>query len=340
MRQFLVAVAFLAGSAAIAQSPLQTNLIALNQGNAGGGLYFDLEVRSTVSITRIDTWVGNIGTSPGSLVLELWLGPATYVGNLTNPAVWAPAGTATATGYVPNPPNYQQMQFDFAAPVVLAPGLYGIALRSQPLSSPTQTPWNHAYSNGTQCSNFTIPGSCLNTVHSNAELTVRGGAAQNTFLTGAVFQPRMWSGSLYYTSGGAPVTLAAAAPFGSGCAGAIGLPALVPQMRPVLGQTFAASITNVAGSGLGFAVYGLSNTAWYYAPLPLDLGFVGLPGCRQYTDIVAVQTFVLGGGATSLQTAIPNDGGLQGQRFYAQALLPDPSAGLVVTNAVGALAGL
>lgn len=336
MRQFLVAFAFLAGFGAIAQSPLQTNLIPLNQGNAGGGLYLDLEVRSTVSITRIDTWVGNIATLPGSLVLELWLGPATYVGNLTNPAVWTPAGTATATGYVPNLPNYQQVQFDFASPVVLAPGLYGIALKS----SPTQTSWNHAYSNGTQCSNSTIPGSCQNTVHGNTELTVRGGAAQNTFLTGAIFQPRMWSGSLHYTSGGAPVTLAAATPFGSGCAGAIGLPALVPQMRPVLGHTFAASITNVAGSGLGFAVFGLSNTAWYYVPLPLDLGFVGLPGCRQYTDIVAVQTFVLGGLATSLQTSIPNDGGLQGQRFYVQALLPDPWASLVVTNAIGALVGL
>jgi hypothetical protein len=339
MRQFLFALAFL-GAAATAQSPLQTNLTPLNQGNAGGGLYFDLEVRSPVSITRIDTWVGNIGTVPGSLVLELWLGPATYFGNLTNQAAWAPAATAAANGYVPNPPNYQLLQFDFATPVVLAPGLYGIALKSQPLSGPALAPWNHAYSNGTQCSSTTIPGSCQNTVHASAELTVRGGAAQNTFLTGLAFTPRIWSGNLHYTNGGAPVTLAAATTFGTGCVGAAGVPALVPQMRPVLGQTFAASLTNVAGTGLGFAVFGLSNTAWYYVPLPLDLGFVGLPGCRQYTDILAVDTFVLTGPAIRLETAIPNDAGLQGLQFYAQALLPDPVAGLVVTNAVGALVGM
>lgn len=336
MRQFLVVIALLAGSAAVAQSPLQTNLQPGNQGNMGGGLYFDLEVHTTVSITRLDTWVGTQSVTPGTLVLELWLGPATYVGSLTNPAVWAPAGTATATGYVPNPPNYQLVQFDFATPVVLAPGVYGIALKS----APSLAPWNHAYSNGVQCSSSVIPGSCLNTVHGNADLTARGGSAQNVFLAGSPFQPRMWSGNLHYTTGGGPVTLAATAPFGAGCAGATGVPALVPQMRPVLGQTFRAAVRNATSSGLGFAVFGLSNTTWYYVPLPVDLGFVGLPGCRQYTDIVAVQTFALGGATTFVHTEVPNDAGLQGQRFYVQALLPDPVASLVVTNAVSALVGL
>ncbi len=338
-------LSFALGAAVVAQSPLQTNLTPGNQGSLGGGLYFNLQVHSTVSITRLDTWVGGTGTVPGSLAMEVWLGPSTYLGNLTTPAMWGPIATATATGFTPNPPS-QLVQFDFATPLVLGPGDYGVALRSQLQAQSGTEAWNHAYSNGVGCTGTSIPGSCANTVHSTAELTVRGGAAQNTFFSAVVFTPRMWSGNLHYTNGGTPITLARVQEYGTGCLGGVGLPALTAGSRPALGQSLVVDVTNPpagSGVGVGFWVMGLSNTAWYYLPLPLDLAFVGMPGCRQYTDIVTTNSFVTSNSSPDIQLPIANTIGLVGQRFYLQAVLVDPSAtnpvGMVTTNGLAAVIG-
>jgi len=44
-----------------------------------------------------------------------------------------------------------------------------------------------------------------------------GGAAQNAFLSGGVFQPRMFAGGITYTLGGTPITFAQREPYGKGC---------------------------------------------------------------------------------------------------------------------------
>ncbi|MFM1870994.1 MAG: hypothetical protein RL398_416 [Planctomycetota bacterium] len=314
-------VSLLVGLAA--QSPLQTGLVPVNQGNTGGGLYFDLEVRSTVTITQIDTWVGPIGTEPGALDMEIWLGPSSYFGRLTTPGLWAPIATARVASFVPT--GSQQLQsFVLQAPLALGPGVYGVALRSQQQTNATAVRWNHAYTNGLTCSSSVVPGSCANTVHSTAELTVRGGAAQNAFLTGVIFSPRMWSGNLHYTGGGQPIDLARLESFGQGCAGGNGAPALVAEQAPRLGDDLAVAVANPpSGFSIGFAVYGLSNRAWYYLPLPLELGFYGMPGCFQYTDIVSTESF---GPQARIEAAVPNLAALSGVKFYLQAMLPDPTA--------------
>jgi hypothetical protein len=95
------------------------------------------------------------------------------------------------------------------AAVTLAPGTYGFAIRS--------VGGNNAYTNGTSCTSTSIPGSCTNTTFSNADLVIRGGAAQNAFLSGGVFQPRMFAGAITYTLGGTPITFAQREPYGKGC---------------------------------------------------------------------------------------------------------------------------
>lgn len=73
--------------------------------------------------------------------------------------------------------------------------------------------------------------------------------------------------------------------FGVGCGLSL---AVDPTAPPVLGATFAADIANVAPGMPTFMMVGLSNPA-------VDLGFVGLPGCLLYNDLV----IEIGGGCVA-----------------------------------------
>lgn len=212
----IVTLAALAATAS-AQTTLNTGLTAANQGNVGGGLYFDLQVNSTLTITAINTWL-NVGSTAtpfnANVSWELWLGPSTYVGNVTNPSLWTKVGNTvpqpyTSTGGYAQLTNLTVVPVPQIAAVTLAPGNYGFAIRS--------IGGNNAYTNGAGCTSSTIPGSCTNTSFGNADLVIRGGAAQNAFLAGGVFQPRMFAGAITYTLGGTPITFAQREPFGKGC---------------------------------------------------------------------------------------------------------------------------
>jgi hypothetical protein len=339
----LVSCLLLSLGSVSAQSPLTVPLVPTNEGNAGGAIYFDLQVHSTAAISRIDSGVGTQGLA-GDLELEIWLGPPSYFGNTGGNQMWSRIATATATGFVPNGAR-QIVPFLLGAPLALGPGDYGVALVSQAVPQPGFARWNHAYTNGATCTSSTVPGSCANTVHANAELTVRGGAAQNAAFMLPMFQPRMWTGSLHYGVGGTPIQLAQWRAFGSGCFGSGGVPSLAPIRRPVLGGSFDVGVASPpVAFTTGIAVYGLSNTAWYYLPLPLELGFHGLPGCHQYTDIVATEVFGVGQASTTIRSDVPNVAALAGQRFHLQAVLVDPGApnalGVTTTNALTGIVGL
>src|SRR5690606_25182766 len=92
----LLAVAALA-SFGLAQSPLQTLTGGTNQGNVGGGIYFDLQVHTTVTFTQWEFYTG-LNTPAGTGTLDIFVGPTTYVGNVTNPALWT--HVASVTGQV------------------------------------------------------------------------------------------------------------------------------------------------------------------------------------------------------------------------------------------------
>jgi hypothetical protein len=184
-----------------------------NLGNVGGGLYFDMTINTTITLTSLDMWHGNNTAVGSSASWELWLGPSTYLNNVTNAGLWTLVGTTTPvvttqaayvllTGLTINPVPQ-------IASVTLAPGNYGFAFRAVGCSN--------GYTNGVTCTSTTIPGACANTTASTAELTLRAGAAQNAFLTGPVFTPRAFSGNIHYTNGGTPITFGARQPYGPGC---------------------------------------------------------------------------------------------------------------------------
>lgn len=199
-------------SSALAQT-LTTGLAPNNQGNVGGGLYFDLQINTTITITSLDMWAGSNTPASTSCSWELWLGPSTYVNNVTNAGLWTKVGTTTsavATGGV-----YQLLSGLTVVPVpqiaavTLGPGNYGFAFKSIGATN--------GYTNGVSCTSPTTPGTCTNSLFSTPHVTLRAGAAQNAFLTGGIFSPRIFSGNITYTVGGSPITFAQREPYGAGC---------------------------------------------------------------------------------------------------------------------------
>lgn len=191
-------------TAAIAQSPLTTLSGGGNSGNVGGGLYFDITVNTKLEITRIDF---RTVTTAAAGQLDVYLGPSTYVGNVTNAALWTLVATTGPIATTANVVNTGTL----TTPICLEPGTYGIALKANAFS--------HSYTNGTGCTSTTIPGSCTNSLFNTTELQLRAGAAQNAFLTGGIFSPRIYNGAIHYTVNPACATTSVASwqKFGQGC---------------------------------------------------------------------------------------------------------------------------
>jgi hypothetical protein len=123
--------------------------------------------------------------------------------------------------------------------------------------------------------------------------------------------------------------------YGSGCAGSTArTPALAYSGPPALGGTFGVTLTSALPNSGAFLVLGSSRVADGSGPLPRDLAVLGMPGCWQYTDVVA-SLFALTGNAGDAQWsfALPANPAFAGVRIPAQCLCLD-----VLANARGATA--
>lgn len=187
------------GSLCLAQSPLVTLNQGGNSGNAGGTTYFDLTVHSQVNITQINFRVQTATGATGTL--EVWMGPATYLGNYNTPSLWTKVdeaanvtlttGATLSLGVLTNG-------------ICLDPGTYGISLHAVGFS--------HSYTNGNG----------TNQQFSTAEMTIDLGGASNYFHTNSppnpMFFPRVWNGEIHYnTLPCTPIAVASADPIGEGC---------------------------------------------------------------------------------------------------------------------------
>ncbi|MBL8756137.1 MAG: hypothetical protein JNK15_22780 [Planctomycetes bacterium] len=123
-------------------------------------------------------------------------------------------------------------------------------------------------------------------------------------------------------------------PYGTGCLGSHGVPAVAASLGslPRVGQPFSTVVTGLPLQGLSFMFLGLSNTAYGPTPLPLSLGFLGAPGCSVLAsgDDLGLVTNVLGTGVW--QWNVPN---APGASFYVQAFAFDAAAnplGITTSN--------
>jgi hypothetical protein len=131
------------------------------------------------------------------------------------------------------------------------------------------------------------------------------------------------------------------ATYGTGCAGARGVPSIAAQgpSLPHIGQTFSLQVNNLPLTGPVFLFLGVSNTIYGPTALPLSLGFLGAPGCTALAsgDSLFVLTDVLG--SAVWQFAVPNVPNAPGATFYNQAFVFDPTANaLGLTTSNGGLA--
>lgn len=273
-----------------AQSPLLTLAGGTNLGNVGGVVYFDLQVLTTVTITQLDFYCGSL-TPAGTGTLEVHLGPTTYVGNTLDPSLWTLIGSASQVPIAP----FTMASGVLDAPLPLAPGDYGVLLRA--------VGFNHGYTNGN--------GS--NQTFSNAELVLRAGAAQNAFLTGPLFSPRVFNGAIHYSLGGNPLAVSSWQPFGQGCYSSFrsfhqwfANPALEYDLGTSAGNTHSLSLYPTAG---GYLVFPFNRAGSFFAPTAaathLQLGndssaTVTLPWPLPYPGP--------GGGATTTQLEVCSNG--------------------------------
>ena len=122
------------------------------------------------------------------------------------------------------------------------------------------------------------------------------------------------------------------APFGSGCAGSLGVPSNSASALPQLGQTMVASIGNMPAPNAAFLLLGLSRTTSVFGPLPFDMTGLGAPGCFGRVSPDSVQLLLGSGGAAAFSLAIPASQTFLGMQFFTQALVLDAG-----WNALGAV---
>jgi hypothetical protein len=133
-----------------------------------------------------------------------------------------------------------------------------------------------------------------------------------------------------------------AAVYGSGC----GSPALAfsPTANPIIGTTAGALISNAPTSFAGVTM-GWSNSHLAGVPLlPMDLAFIGMPGCSMLVsnEVFGLPTTPLTATTLQFDYAIPYAPYLLGTHVYVQAYCVAPSANplqIIVSNGIDWLIG-
>lgn len=125
-----------------------------------------------------------------------------------------------------------------------------------------------------------------------------------------------------------PVTPASVTPFGIGCFVTNGV-ALEERSLPYVGLPFEQAVVGASpAAAVGVLAFGLSNTAWSGAPLPLDLGVVGAPTCSLLVSLDVSLPMLLSNGEGSVTWTLPNVPAAVGASFYTQGVVLDPTSPL------------
>ncbi len=131
-----------------------------------------------------------------------------------------------------------------------------------------------------------------------------------------------------------------ARPFGQGCRGSAGTPALKkdPHVNPVIGSLIKLRVQNLPLHSFGWIVLGFSKTKWGNINLPLDLGPFGMGGCSLYVSMdLLYQCYNNGFSEIPFSEPVPLDPVFVGTAVYFQYLSRDKNAnrlGFTVSNAL------
>jgi PKD repeat protein len=254
---------------------------------------------------------------------EVYLTNDTWVGKHLQPEAWRLA--AFGTGICRGANTASPLRLD--RPLLLMPGAsYGVAVHY---------PDSHSY--------YISPGS---PVLSNADLAFTSGAAIGTangvFVNSNLNQPRQLSAIFYYIRQ-SQFAIGTLNWFGNGCAGSLPATRLWPGYgeRLLLGTTTNVWVDNLPLNA-GFVTIGFSHTSSVFGPLPIDLGVLGMPGCKGYVSPDAT-SFLLGANQqAAFALSLPNYAGIAGILLHMQVLVIDPGVnqfGAVISDAAAGLTG-
>jgi hypothetical protein len=113
---------------------------------------------------------------------------------------------------------------------------------------------------------------------------------------------------------------------------------LAAAPRPVVGNTVVLTTSNVpAAATLGVMIYSFGAI-----PGGLDLGYLGMPGCKQHVGLDSTQFFFPAGGTGSLNFNVPNNPFFSGLHVYGQSavLVSGVNArGILSSNGLDLLVG-
>lgn len=127
--------------------------------------------------------------------------------------------------------------------------------------------------------------------------------------------------------------------FGTGCAGAGGVPLLVAATgsSPTIGTTFDMALGNLTSTGgFGYLLLGLSNSQFSGLALPIDAGILGWTGCTGYVSPDAGFGFSFATSPATVSLPLPNNPALAQATIFTQAILFDgssPNGQVAMSNA-------
>ena len=128
-------------------------------------------------------------------------------------------------------------------------------------------------------------------------------------------------------------------PYGAGCGSSNGTPAIgaLNCVPPYINETFKAELTGIPSGAVAQMIFGLSNTSWKGANLPLDIGFMGFTSCSLLASFDLFFPMATNGTTATIGGKLPNDTSTVGSVFYNQAFVADSGANGGLTFSNGAM---
>ena len=303
------------------ETTFQSGLI-ISAAAAGGATFVDANVLNPLGITVCGMHVNSNVAAGSPVTLNVYQKTGTYVGSVETAANWRLVGTATATSTGQGNRTF----VSFPAAIHLATGINGLAIEHVGASP--------VYTNLGGVQTF-----------ANADVALTAGLIQlspvfGPAATSTQFTPRIANLALHYgttQSNGA----AGYGYIGAGCAGTLGIPGNKATTPPVLGGTCTLVVDKLPFD-LGVMALGVSNTISGIGPLPVDLTFLGMPGCPLRVSFEATATLLGAGNTASLAFPIPATAAFVGVQVYSQALSLDPllnGFGFAISDAAVLLVG-
>lgn len=271
----------------------------------GGTNFIDVNVTNPFGVTVCGMHVNSNVANGSPLTVNIHHKTGSYVGGVENAALWRLVGSGAVTSRGPG----QRTFVAFSPPIHLAFGQNALGIEHVGASP--------LYTNLGALQTYVSP-----------DFTVTAGLVQaapifGPVATSAQFSPRVWNGVLHF---GTTQTNGAAGygHIGAGCAGTLGIPGNRSTTVPVVGGAATIVIERLP-LDIGVMVLGVSNTVSAIGPLPVDLTFLGLPGCPLRVSFEVTLALFGAANSATLVFPVPLTPSLVGTQVYTQALSLDPA---------------